>query len=224
MRTPSVCLLAAALIICLRASRASGQSPLSGEPIHVAHASARIAIDGDLSDEGWHGATRVEQWYEINPGDNTEPKVKNVGYLAYDDRFFYAGFEFDDPNPGYTRTITAPRWGARATGKAAGIGYTVLVADDAGGGSVITPGANGSDFAPQDFSSRVVVARARREIGRSFVSMLLTFSGSALFTYKLNWQSVLFVGYGDDRELSDLNRLEKSDRQFFVKISYAFQR
>ena len=26
--------------------------------------------------------------------------------------------------------------------------------------------------------------------------------GSALFAYKLNWQSVLFVGYGDDRELS----------------------
>ena len=51
-----------------------------------------------------------------------------------------------------------------------------------------------------------------------------TFTGSALFAYKLNWQSVLFLGYGDDRELSDLNRLEKTDRQFFVKISYAFQR
>ena len=51
-----------------------------------------------------------------------------------------------------------------------------------------------------------------------------TLSGSALFAYKLNWQSVLFLGYGDDRELSDLNRLEKTDRQFFVKISYAFQR
>jgi len=51
-----------------------------------------------------------------------------------------------------------------------------------------------------------------------------SFSGSALLAYKLNWQSVLFVGYGDDRELSDLNRFEKADRQFFVKVSYAFQR
>ena len=34
----------------------------------------------------------------------------------------------------------------------------------------------------------------------------------------------MFVGYGDDRELSDLSRLEPSDRQFFVKLSYAFQR
>jgi len=50
------------------------------------------------------------------------------------------------------------------------------------------------------------------------------FSGSALFAYKLNWQSVMFVGYGDDRTLTDEHRLEKADRQFFVKISYAFQR
>jgi hypothetical protein len=32
------------------------------------------------------------------------------------------------------------------------------------------------------------------------------------------------IGYGDDRELSDLDRLEQLDRQFFVKLSYAIQR
>jgi len=35
---------------------------------------------------------------------------------------------------------------------------------------------------------------------------------------------VVFVGYGDDRELTDRTRLEKVDPQFFVKCSYAFQR
>ena len=49
-------------------------------------------------------------------------------------------------------------------------------------------------------------------------------SASALFAYKLNWQSVLFVGYGDDRELSHEYELEKTGRQFFTKVSYAFQR
>jgi hypothetical protein len=51
-----------------------------------------------------------------------------------------------------------------------------------------------------------------------------TFNGSALFAYRLNWQSVIYVGYGDDRELSDQRRLLPSDRQMFVKMSYAFQR
>ena len=51
-----------------------------------------------------------------------------------------------------------------------------------------------------------------------------TFSGQLLLSYKLNWQSVLFAGYGDDRELTDRNQLVKSGRQIFVKISYALQR
>jgi hypothetical protein len=51
-----------------------------------------------------------------------------------------------------------------------------------------------------------------------------TFTGSALLAYKLNWQTVLYAGYGDDRELTDGSTLVPSERQFFVKLSYAFQR
>ena len=74
----------------------------------------------------------------------------------------------------YTRSITSPRWGSRMTGKAGGVSYTAIVADDTGGGSVVLPGPTGSSLAPQDFGSYVVIGRARREIGRSFVSMLVT--------------------------------------------------
>ena len=35
----------------------------------------------------------------------------------------------------YTRTITSPRWGARASGDASGTAWTVLVAEDRGGGA-----------------------------------------------------------------------------------------
>jgi hypothetical protein len=51
-----------------------------------------------------------------------------------------------------------------------------------------------------------------------------TFNGSVLLAYKINWQSVMFVGYGDDRELTDLRRLQPSGHQVFVKVSYAFQK
>jgi len=51
-----------------------------------------------------------------------------------------------------------------------------------------------------------------------------SFAGSALFSYKLNWQSVVFVGYGDSRALDETtNFLLPTGRQFFVKVSYAFQ-
>jgi hypothetical protein len=50
------------------------------------------------------------------------------------------------------------------------------------------------------------------------------FTGSLLFGYKINWQSVVFVGYGDNRTYSDMTqRLEPSARQLFVKLSHAVQ-
>ena len=74
----------------------------------------------------------------------------------------------------YTRTITSPRWGARATGKLGATAYTVLVTDDRGGGSVIIPGPQSSELADQDFSSLDVIARARHDVGRSFAGLLFT--------------------------------------------------
>jgi len=82
---------------------ASGQPAVKGTPLTVGRASGPIKIDGDLSDEAWRTATRVEKWYEVQPGDNTEPPVKSIGYLAYDDHAFYAAFEFDDPEPAAIR-------------------------------------------------------------------------------------------------------------------------
>jgi hypothetical protein len=89
--------------------RASAQSALSGEPIQITRATGPIVVDGVLSDEAWQHSTRIDKWYETQPGDNVEPKVKNVGYLTYDDRFLYAAFEFEDPNPSAIRAPFADR-------------------------------------------------------------------------------------------------------------------
>jgi hypothetical protein len=75
-----------------------------GSPeIHVSRAAGPIVIDGDLTDAGWQGATRVETFFETAPGDNTPAAVRTVAHLAYDDRYFYAAFEFFDPDPGSIR-------------------------------------------------------------------------------------------------------------------------
>jgi len=401
---------AALLLLVMRSFPVLAQSNLAGETLHIARATGSIKIDGNLSDEGWRDVQPLTTWYEVNPGDNTPPKLRNVGRLAYDERFLYAAFEFDDPNPAairapysdrddagigfydfgglfldagdsghtanlfvvtprniqadsiiddasgedrspdffwesatritargwtlemripfsslryknsdtqtwaillyrnyprdrnyqflsarmprgfncfvchantleglqglpagghfvaapyvssstsanpaaslgsplvtdatqnhagvdfkftpnpgtavdltikpdfsqvesdvaqisanerfalfvtekrsfflegvdllqtpiqavYTRTITTPIWGGRVTGKAAGVRYTALVAEDDGGGSVVLPGVQASSFAPQNFASTVFIARAKREVGHSFIGMLVT--------------------------------------------------
>ncbi len=403
--------VAGAALILGFASPAAAQPPASNPEIRITRASTPIRVDGDLADEAWQKAAKVEKWYEIQPGDNTDPPVRSVGYVAYDDRFLYVGLQFDDPEPSairaplgdhdaingssmdfggifldtldtrrtaieflvspsnvqydavmddasgenaspdlywdsaakitprgwtleiripfsslryhhadpqhwgiilfrnyprlfrheimsvtiprggnctvchesaltglerlpggghvvaapyvsasqtahprgdvlgaplvndsidgrvgldvkytpspnhaldatirpdfsqiesdtaqitanerfalfypekrpfflegvdlfdtpiqavYTRTITDPTWGARLTGKAAGMRYTALVTEDAGGGTVILPGANGSSTAPQDFTSDVFIGRVKRNIGRSFVGAMVT--------------------------------------------------
>jgi len=72
----------------------------------------------------------------------------------------------------YTRTVTDPRWGARATGGGERTKYTFLVGEDEGGGLVVVPGSNSSQFAPQDFGSKVALGRVRHELGKAFVSFL----------------------------------------------------
>jgi hypothetical protein len=83
-------------------ARAADDASASPE-IHLHRAAGAITIDGDLSDPGWQGATRVETFFETNPADNVPASVKTVAYLTYDDRYFYAAFEFFDPDPGSIR-------------------------------------------------------------------------------------------------------------------------
>jgi Domain of unknown function (DUF5916) len=82
-------------VLCLAVSAQAADAPVA---LTIHRAAGPITIDGDLSDPGWQGALKSETWFETNPGDNTEPKVKTVGYITYDDRFFYAAIHsFDNP-------------------------------------------------------------------------------------------------------------------------------
>ena len=96
----------------------------------------------------------------------------------------------------YTRTITAPDWGGRATGKLGGVNYTALVADDTGGGSVVVPGPNvvvacraglslDGVHRPREEGLRVVVRRRAHDRSRerhrraTTASWARTFSGGS---------------------------------------------
>lgn len=90
--------------------------------------------------------------------------------------FFLEGSDLleTDISAVYTRTVTAPKWGVRGTGKRGDTTYTLLVTEDRGGGLLILPGPLGSTFAPQPEDSINVIGRARHEIGRSAVGAILT--------------------------------------------------
>ncbi len=76
-----------------------------GPEIRITRTTTPPVIDGDLSDPAWKEVEPITDWLETNPGDNIPAKVRNVAYLAYDNNFLYAAFEFDEPDP---KSIRAP--------------------------------------------------------------------------------------------------------------------
>ena len=91
------------------AAAVSNALDLEPPEITIGRSPGSIEIDGDLSDAGWLDVTMVDTWFETSPGDNVEPPVGNRAYLTYDDRFFYAGFEFQDPEPSKIRAPLGDR-------------------------------------------------------------------------------------------------------------------
>ncbi|HYK00529.1 MAG TPA: carbohydrate binding family 9 domain-containing protein [Thermoanaerobaculia bacterium] len=81
----------------------------------------------------------------------------------------------DTPIEGvYTRRITAPTMGIRATGRAGSTSYTTLVAQDRGGGLLVLPGTMGSRYAAVDYKATSILGRVRQDIGDSFIAFLGT--------------------------------------------------
>jgi hypothetical protein len=74
----------------------------------------------------------------------------------------------------YTRSVTDPSWGVRATQRGGGFDATALVTRDGGGGLVLLPNTYGTGFAPQDFKSLATFARARWQSGSLTVGGLAT--------------------------------------------------
>ena len=105
MRRASVGLFLLLLPLSVRAEEAAPPPPTP--VMHITRAAGPITIDGNLDDPGWKNATKYETWYETNPGDNIEPKVKQIGYVTYDDRFFYVAIDMWDPDPKSIRSAYA---------------------------------------------------------------------------------------------------------------------
>ena len=87
------------------AAAASGQSSLAGTTFHIAPRDRSRSYRRRFVRRCVADGNQIDTWCQVQPGDNGVPPVKSTGYLTYDDRFFYAAFEFDDPSP---TTLRAP--------------------------------------------------------------------------------------------------------------------
>ncbi|MBU0985291.1 MAG: carbohydrate binding family 9 domain-containing protein [candidate division Zixibacteria bacterium] len=72
--------------------------PTFNPRVQAAKSQQPIRIDGQLTDAGWSGAGRADNFVERHPGDKTRPEVETQAYITFDDRNLYVAFVcLDDP-------------------------------------------------------------------------------------------------------------------------------
>ncbi|HEX6045601.1 MAG TPA: DUF5916 domain-containing protein [Pyrinomonadaceae bacterium] len=65
-------------------------------------------IDGKLDDEVWKNAVVLKDFYQIQPGDNTEPSKPTTVLIGFDPKFLYIAFRATD-EPDKVRATVAKR-------------------------------------------------------------------------------------------------------------------
>lgn len=68
-------------------------------PFIVPRATSEVTIDGVIEEQAWEDALTLELNYEVRPGENTEPPVRTVIFIAYDTGHVLVAFRSYDAEP-----------------------------------------------------------------------------------------------------------------------------
>jgi hypothetical protein len=92
-------LASCALAICPANAADEDYTPVYHPQLEISRATGQIKVDGELDDEGWRGAAKVDNFAEHNPGDQTQPAVDTEVLITYDDDNLYVAWIcYDDPD------------------------------------------------------------------------------------------------------------------------------
>ena len=99
--------LAFALALTLSGRAAGQQGPPDKNPparsLAVTPAVSEVRIDGNLDEDAWKNAAKLDIEYEWTPGENVPPPVKSECLVTYDLSRIYIAFRCYDPEPGKIR-------------------------------------------------------------------------------------------------------------------------
>ena len=85
--------------LAVRPSRKIDVPPEKTRPVEVPRFETAPIIDGKLDDDIWKQAVVLKDFYQINPGDNTEPSKSTEVKIGYDARHIYFAFHcYDEPD------------------------------------------------------------------------------------------------------------------------------
>ncbi len=68
-------------------------------PITIPKVKAEITVDGELTEDFWQQATKVDLTYETRPGENITAKIKTSAYIAENGSSLLIALIAEDPSP-----------------------------------------------------------------------------------------------------------------------------
>jgi hypothetical protein len=87
----------------------SSFSPKLKPSLTVHRLSGKIAIDGDLNDDGWKDAAHVDDFTAALPVPNARPTEKSEAFITYDNDYLYIAMIGHDKNPSAIRASKVAR-------------------------------------------------------------------------------------------------------------------
>ena len=91
--------VALVLLFALPLGATKDSKPVFRPILETSRAVSSVNIDGTMDESTWKSATRIDNFVERTPGDNTPPEVTTEAYLTYDADNLYVAFVcHDDPS------------------------------------------------------------------------------------------------------------------------------
>jgi hypothetical protein len=207
---------------------------LSGTPDHpsymVKKSSSPINIDGTLDEAAWADATVMKILFEYMPGDNIPAPVDTDFLITFDENNLYMAFRSYDPDPSQVRAHLMDRDAMETFIQDDHVTVMIDFFNDERRGFQFRVNPLGVQ-ADANFSVRAFVRAfiQYQDISNNpdlYTYLILpknnTLFTQFLFSYKVNPQTVLFIGYSDDYlGYTGIDILQKN-RTFFMKIGYAW--
>jgi hypothetical protein len=236
--------LAPSLGLALCAVRAEAQVGTSGDPHPVPRISSVVTVDGVIEDVEWNEPLTLELRYEISPGENTVPPVRTVVFLAYNEHTVLVAVRAYDPDPSTIRARYRDRDTIMSDDNVA---ITLDTFNDERRAYEFWVNPLGAQLdaiyndveknfdrswdAIWQFNTRTFVraivqytdVRRNPDLYEDEVAGLdRDFFVQLLLSYKVNPQTLAFLGYSEGGRRTDEIVMTTTGRAVFAKISYAW--
>lgn len=96
---PGINIIAVVILLTVSAVGAASDPDFERKSIPITRTLSPPVIDGQLGDEAWQHAARIDDFHQIEPTDGGPPSESMIVWVTYDDDYLYVAADLRDSEP-----------------------------------------------------------------------------------------------------------------------------